>query len=75
MLEYLYGRKHSVPSPEWGFNLVGKKKKYLKAAWKRKGNKYKLETTNRILAVRETKIFSKIPEDVLDFQPLAVLAE
>lgn len=36
--------------------------------------KSKLETRNKILAVRETKLLSKTPEKVLDFQPLDVVA-
>lgn len=73
MLEYFYGRKCSILCLEWSSNLVvnktKKNKRYLEA-----NRKSKLEIRNKILAVRETKILSKTPEKVLDFQPLDVVA-
>lgn len=50
-------------------NKTKKIKRYLEA-----NRKSKLEIRNKILAVRETKILSKTPEKVLDFQPLDVVA-
>lgn len=71
MLEYFYGRKHSVLNGAliwWGM-----KPKNLKRCLEAK-RKSKLETTKKNLAVRETKLLSKTPEKVLDFQPLDVVA-
>lgn len=49
-----------------------KKKKFKRCLEAKR--KSKLETTKKILAVRETKLLSKTPEKVLDFWPLDVVA-
>lgn len=72
MLEYFYGRRHSILNGDliwWGMKQKKKFKRCLEA--KRKS---KLETTKKILAVWETKLLSKTPEKVLDFWPLDVVA-